>query len=226
MNGNKDEYDLDIRDMVIKMHDIELRLTPSAEELQARYVLSDQFYEKMDALIQNMVRRGRRSRRIRYTAGWAAALLLTFLVINMSSVTEACWNVTDWFEEHVMFHFQEPDDSGSLPEYALGYVPEGYVLTDSVQIQAYGYIEYTSGNQILILDYCHASAQINMNTKDRTLEKITDDGGATLYYFSSDDGSDNSLLWLSEDEEICFMLTGTLPREELLRIRENIFDKN
>lgn len=226
MNGRKNEYDPDIRDMVIKMHDMELRMMPSAEELQARYVLSDQFYERMDALIENMARRGRRSRRIRYTAGWAAALLLTFLIVNMSGVAEACWNVTDWFEEYVMFHFQEPEDSDLFPEYALGYVPQGYVLTDSVHTQSHGHIAYAAGDQTLTLEYGQASMQVYMNTQDRTLEEIPDGRGAVIYYFSSNDGSYSSLLWLSEDEEICFTLTGTLPREELLRIRENIFEKN
>lgn len=220
------ESDMDIRAMVIKMHDLEFSLMPSPEELRAKYTLSDQFHTNMEQLVRQMVRRERRRRRIRYASGWAAALLLTFGILHMPGMTEACGNVTEWFEEYVMFHFQESGDSSLLPEYALGYVPEGYALTESIYTENYGCIQYLSGNQSLTLTYVRDSAQNSIDIKSRNYEEVTLDSSTVIYYFAAEGNAESSMVWFSEDEDVCFILTGSLPREELLQIQENIFEKN
>lgn len=226
MKHQTTEYDMDITDMVIRMHDLEMSLMPSAEELQARYVLSDEFYHNMELLIQRMSRKGRRLCRIRYAAGWAAALLLTFCILRMPNMIDACGNVTDWFEEHVMFHFREQGRSVALPEYELGYVPEGYTLTDSFHSENSGYLQYSADDQIITLLYGHTSAHFNVDTENKEYEEIETNNGIAAYYFTSNAGSEGTIVWLSDDEQVCFTLTGNLPKEELLRIQENIFEKN
>lgn len=226
MKRNTPENDIDIRDMVIRMHDLELSLTPPAEELQARYVLSDEFYENMERLIQRMIRRRCRLRRIHYAVGWAAALLLTFCILRMSNMIEAGWNVTEWFEEHAMFHFREQGSSDTLPEYELGYVPENYVLTDSFYSENTGYLQYSAGGQSLTLLYGRTSAHYDVDTENKEYKKIKTNNGVTVYLFTSSTDSESSMIWLSDDEQTCFTLTGYLPKEELLRIQENIYEKN
>ncbi|MDE7435618.1 MAG: DUF4367 domain-containing protein [Lachnospiraceae bacterium] len=226
MNQKTTEHDTDIRNMVFKMHDLELHLMPSAEELQAKYVLSDQFHKSMEQLIWRMRRKERRRRGIRYASGWAAALLLTFCILNMPGMIGACENITEWFEEYAMFHFREQSNSDVLPEYELGYVPEGYVLTESIYTKHNGCIQYISGNQSLTLTYVHDSARCNVDIKHRNHEEIMLDSNTLIYYFAAEANTESSIIWYSEDEEICFTLTGSLPLEELLQVQEKIVEKN
>lgn len=220
------EHDMDIRNMVFKMHDLELRLMPSAEELQAKYVLSDEFRKSMAQLIWQMLRKERHRRGIRYASGWAAALLLTFCILNMPGMIRACGNITEWFEEYAMFHFQEQGNSNALPQYELGYVPEGYVLIQNIYTEHNGYIQYISGNQSLTLTYVHDSARCNVDIKHRNHEEITLESSTIIYYFAAEADTESSIVWFSANEEICFTLTGNLPFEEFLQIQENIVEKN
>ncbi|MDE7063773.1 MAG: DUF4367 domain-containing protein [Lachnospiraceae bacterium] len=226
MNQKTTEHDTDIRNMVFKMHDLELHLMPSAEELQAKYVLSDQFHKSMEQLIWRMRRKERRRRGIRYASGWAAALLLTFCILNMPGMIGACENITEWLEEYAMFHFREQSNSDALPEYGLGYVPEGYVLTESIYTKDKGYIQYQTGTHFLTLTYGHSSLQYNIDIQEKTHEEIAAKNGTIIYYFASGARFEGSFIWYSEDEQICFTLTGNLPREELLQIQENIIEKD
>lgn len=219
------EDDADIRDIVIQMHDLEFSLMPSPEEFQANYVLSRRFRARMRRLVRRMSRQEAPRHRVRFVVGWAAALLLVLCITHTPDVTEACVDVIEWFTDYVQFHFQEQGSPGAISEYGMGYVPEGYVLTDSFHSESAGCIQYTSGEQILTLIYNRSSAQNNIDIKDKELEKIVADG-RIVYYFKSGTDSENSIVWQSEDGAVCFSLTGSLPREELLRIRENIFVKN
>lgn len=219
------EHDTDIRNMVFKMHDLELHLMPSAEELQAKYVLSDEFHKSMEQLIWQMLRKERRRRGIRYASGWAAALLLTSCILNMPVMIGACRNITEWFEEYAMFHFREQSNSDTLPEYELGYVPEGHLLIQSIYTEHNGYIQYQAGNLSLTFTYGRNSVQYNIDIKHRNHEEIPIGNHNVLYYFTTEEDSESSIIWFSEDEEICFTLTGNLPLEEFLQIQENIFEK-
>lgn len=226
MNEDLENDDFEYADIVIQMHDLEMSMIPSDEELRERYVLSEEFYARMERLIKRMSRRERRGIRLRYAVAIVVVLLTLYGLSNSQYVIQAYERIMDWFTDHVVIHFQDEVELEELPEYELGYVPEGYVLESASHSEMSGGAIYVCGDRRLMFNYCKSDSITSLDNSGKDYYYLVTESGRTVYYFEGTGGKSSSMVWQSEDGSVCFWLDGNLSQEELLEILEHVTEKN
>lgn len=222
----KSNFDNEMKDIVAKMHEIELESIPQNEELKGRYELSDIFYGKMQWLIRKVDRKNKLSTAVKYAAATAAVLVLALGIMNPGMVTKASEELIRQMSDHMNFKFKGNLDIAEIPEYEAGYVPEGYVLVESDYDELAGLLVYRNGNSFFTIVYGRADGSLNIDNKDKTYQIIKLKDGTEIHYLKSKNGEDSSsMTWLSEDKTIVFSLIAPFTEEELLKIKENIRKK-
>lgn len=211
-------------DVVAELHELELSMLPSREELQESCVLSEGFYQRMERLVDRMRRKSRRRERLRYAvAGLTLAVSLGFL-FHMQDKIEACRNVMNFYPGHLDFKFEEQlYDMGAVSEYKLGYVPGGYVMTERNRDWSGGYDIYRNNDrQRLVFSYDRSDAAISVDSEDKEYRLLTLEDGTEVHYLKAADGETSSVTWLSADGLMVFGIHGECSEEEFLRMTRSV----
>lgn len=223
----KDNFDNELKAIVTKMHELELDNIPCLEELKEKYVLSDVFYRKMDNLAVKVTQKRNIGFFIKYVSMAAAIMILIWGLANPTIVLDAYEEVIQWFEEHTSFQFKQDAGEIVVPEYEVGYVPQGYELELEEYDGFTGTKIYRKEEKLLIIDYGPADGNINLDSEGKTYHTIKGNKNDTIYYFESkDDNKMSTMTWLPEDEDVVFNVIGYLSKDELLQVHENIREKN
>ena len=138
----KRNFDDEIKSIVTKMHEIELDSIPDAEDLKEKYTLSALFYKNMDKLVAKTTQKRKNGMILKYISTAAAVLILVWGLINPSIILDAYEEVIQWFDDHTSFRFKQDVGEVVVPEYEVGYVPEGYELEREVRLSYSGIIVY------------------------------------------------------------------------------------
>lgn len=219
----KSNFDNEMKDIVAKMHEIELESIPQNEELKGRYELSDIFYGKMQWLIRKVDRKNKVSSAVKYVAAIAAVLVLTLGIMNPGMVTKASEELIRQMSDHMNFRFKADVGNVVIPEYEAGYVPEGYVLDESYYDEQGGLLVYWKEEDMLTIEYGTADASLIIDDEEKIYEIIHLKDGTEIHYFKSESGEkSNSMVWLSKDKTTVFSLIGKLSEEEMLKIQKNL----
>lgn len=222
----KNNFDDEIKNIVAKMHEIEMNSIPQNEELRERYILSDIFYGKMRRLIRKADRKNKVVGAMRYAAATAAVIAIVCCVSQPGIVTKACEALIRQMSDHMNFRFKADVGNVEIPEYEAGYVPEGYVLVESDYDELAGLLVYRNSNYLFTIEYGRADGSLNIDNKDKTYQIIKLKDGTEIHYLKSKSGdASSSMTWLSEDKTIVFSLIAPFSEEELLKIQENIRKK-
>lgn len=203
---------------------------PSLREMNEAFRPSASFGQRMDKLFRSLKRRerlrrwGRRARRV---ALCLAVLIAVFscAMLPVEAVREAVVDtLIEWHEESLDLVYTS-DDPGSreLPEtFELGYLPEGFVPSEfSVNIPGRIIRYYEKGEEeyvdveVQVLD---GKAQIVMDNEYTTYYSIQFDSHDALW--GSREGGTNLLSW--SDDGLVYLISGSLPLNEMIRIAENI----
>lgn len=202
---------------------------PSLREMNEAFRPSASFGQRMDKLFRSLKRRerlrrwGRRARRV---ALCLAVLIAVFscAMLPVQAVREAVVDtLIEWHEESLDLVYTS-DDPGSgelIGTVELGYIPEGFVLSEnSVEFPNYIARYYEKGGdylgvEIQIMD---GKAQIVMDNEYTTYYSIQFDSHDALW--GSREGGTNLLSW--SDDGLVYLISGSLPLNELIRIAENI----
>ncbi len=105
--------------------------------------------------------------------------------------------------------------------FRLGYVPDGYFLSNGVYSPAYVILTYENGNEIIELNYGIADdISANYDNEHNLFDKFTIDGIEYYYYKSNDEDFYSTILWYNEGYS--FSLNAHLSKEEFVKIAENI----
>ena len=215
--------DMQIKEWMERIHQLELAGIPSNEELKSRYALSDSFHLKMKKMIEKVNKRERKSQFLKVISMTAAAILLVFTILNSKTVVNAAKSIIKWFDTYVSFKFVEDAEEMRIPQYTLNYVPEGYaeVMNEYYDGTA-GMIVYEHEDKSpLTLEYGISDGGINVDNEGVELN-IIQENGLTIYFFEAVSQEESIVTWLSEDETTVFTLVGGESKEEFLRIIKNI----
>lgn len=102
----------------------------------------------------------------------------------------------------------------------LYYIPEGFNLRES-DITVHGYtLMFANDNQYFQFDMSGINVNFSIDTEDGTAEWLTINGYEAVY---TSNPNINAVIW--HDGETVFMVLGTIEKNELIKIAENV-EKN
>lgn len=221
------EKEDDIRKFVCEMHRYEMEQLPAKETLEKNYRLSETFFAKMRQLVERMTRREKRKRIEQYVAAAAVIVLLLFGMANPSVVAQTFAGIWEWFTDHVEIHFKEEDTGLTMvPEYTLSYVPEGYELIHDEYMDTAGVIAYQKEDDLILFDYGLADSSLYLNNEGVKFASFTRDGTVIYCFESTNEEKATMLVWLNDNEDIQFCVSGYLPMSEMLEIYDGVCEKN
>lgn len=169
----------------------------------------------------------------------AASILVVFLV-------GGCWLTVDaearnlllfWFrdftEEHYIYQFVETEHHEALPQYAFGWLPEGWELShqddDSPNFDRYGFwLEKGTAHFSLMYFYPKAGIRYVLVQPYAGIRvshsTLTIHGSQADYYEITGIRPDHRLVWMDDSSGILFQLSGDLPEEaDLIRMVESLY---
>lgn len=217
--------DKEIKTVIAKLYDIEMKNVPDDSYLQQEYHLSESFYDKMNRLVLKMNNTEKARKLARFLAMTAAVVLAVFCLTNPVKVARAYELVIQWFENYISFEYREQLEDVSTLEYEVGYVPEGYTLVESIHDQLGGVVIFIREDKVLSVEYGPSDGKIHLDNEGKTYQVLYED--TEIHYLKAQNPDENSsITWLGEEEQVVFTIAGPLEQEELLKIRRGIVEKS
>lgn len=203
-----------------------LSTIPAPEE--CRHTFSLEFEAKMEQLMKTEQRRShRRSIARRVAAVFLAALIgvSAWLAIDTQARASFFNWVREVYETHIVYRFTGEVPTETLPEYRLGWLPEGYVQVSSSGTEEMWAALYQSGEDALTFVYYRmAPGEVgSIYDTGSDGEPLTVNGNSGHFYPGADEASSNGLAWIDEKQSIFFMLSGFLSSDDMLHIAETLY---
>jgi len=203
--------------------------SPDLSEYEADF--SDEFYAKIDKLIQKItIRRQVHSVSKQIAAVFAAMIIGLASWIAFDTDTSAAffeW-IQNVYENSVVYRYFGDKEQDELPQYGLSWLPDGFeeLLNDSDALGAVVYCcNPDTGEEILFeYRYLDEGSILQLNSQNETLHpvEIEFDGKSIEFYPAEEGSTTNNMVWIDEETDILFMLNGTIEKSVMLAIIENI----
>ena len=223
-----------IRDDVLQraaglLNDALLQRMEEGYDPQAQHEFSAGFERK----IRNLARRTAARTFFLRAAQCAAGFLLAVFVggsLLLSFSGEARAAFAGWIKEIRDTFFVYEYEGGALPgaqaaEYALGWVPQGYVkYRRNVTSQGSASVVYRNERgEMLIFRYTHTPEGTAWFTElpGTELQEALVNGAAANLLLSQEEGTSSAMMWTAEDGT-AFYLSAYLEEDDLIRLAENV----
>lgn len=187
-------------------------------------------YKKKRRKIINSVGRKNRIKKYKHIAvrsviSIAAAFGLVFgVLLTQPEVYAAVQNVIrNVFDKYDKYEYvsEELTVENFDDSFRLGYVPDGYFLSDGFYSPAYVRLTYTNENDEILFVYGIAdSLTSSYDNEHNSFETFSANGIEYYYYKSNDEDFYSTLLWY--ENGYVFSLDAHLSKEEFVKIAENI----
>lgn len=218
---------------------LEAMLQASASDMEDNVVESllegydgekHEFSEKHKNNMENLFRRERKSRIYDRTKTYVKRVAVVFiLVIAISTITIA--SVSAWRIKVMNFIMEMTQQDTNINidkdgfksnsykdnEMILNYVPEGFIL-EKIELLQNNYVYYEFAKEHDFFDFrtMDINSSLSIDTEDANVKKITINEREALY---SENENNNILVW--HDEELIYVLTGNISKNELIKIAKN-----
>lgn len=199
---------------------------------RTEHMFSRSFERKMKPVIQ------RADHPVRYYATrlLTALLLMAFLgggsLLTFSAEARAAfinWAI-EWYDTQIVYRFSgasAADPDAPLPRYEVTALPEGYELFKEIVIPGSYNIGYANADGDLFwfgyqrMEQGSALA-IQEDTEGMTTYEVTINGCKGWIYCSQDAEPNNIIVWIDEERNLQFDVSGFFDKVELLRIAESV----
>lgn len=168
---------------------------------------------------------------------YAAAIILLILFtggVVLAVDTEARASFFEWvkkvYENSIVYEFFGGAQEEGLPNYELGWVPEGYeavdVYRDETTYSAV-YMKVDDPEAGFVFDY-HIKQEgdiyeILYDEEEYEIKKVNINGLTGDLFLSLVETETNTLVWLDNIRGVVISINGYLAEEDMLHIAENIF---
>lgn len=147
-------------------------------------------------------------------AATLSALLLTAFVIPSSREF-----IIDNFDIFSRYKLTESNNNAVNGEITVGYIPEGFELTNEQELSRLIINDYYNSNgEFFIITKSASSAEVDFDTDAGNAETLFVNGKTYMYYV--DENHHNNLVWNGND--YIYQVDGTISKEELLKIAETV----
>lgn len=193
------------------------------------YEFSPQYKKKRRKIINSVGRKNRIKKykhiAVRSVISIAAAFGLVFgVLLTQPEVYAAVQNVIrNVFDKYDKYEYvsEELTVENFDDSFRLGYVPDGYLLSDGSYSPAYVSLTYTNENNEILFIYGIAdSLTASYDNEHNSFETFSADGIEYYYYKSNDKDFYSTLLWY--ENGYVFSLDAQLSKDEFIKIAENI----
>lgn len=166
---------------------------------------------------------------LRMVACILLALATLFGSVMALSPSARAWVVRmyiEWREDHVNFIFTAPEEENSeSSEWRPSYIPEGYtedsiVVTDNLIRLTYK----NTQNEKLYFSYrsLQHGGMFSVDSEHAVPENITVNSNPATVFVSTSIGYRSHLSWINENEDVAFLLSGLVGKNELIEIAKNV----
>ena len=158
-------------------------------------------------------------------------LTLGVLMLVSPRVYAAVVNwITVQYENAVSYHFGGEPEETQTQHYEITYFPDGYsargktVQTPGDFTDVTGTVYHNGSGQTLLFEYfpMESSTAMMCYADDMTVTDIVVNGQPGQMYISQKESESSAIVWMNEQENMCFCVDGFLSSDELLRVAESI----
>lgn len=203
---------------------------PEPEECP-EHKFSPAFEEKMRQLIRKLDRRQKRRSMLRRIAAVFAAVILglgAWLALDTDARAEAIGWIKETFGSTIIYRLPTASGTEDMPDYALGWIPDGFELEDSIEAAVCSYF-YKSEKEELCFSFTlfstdETQAQL-LGEPGQPVETVYINGIAADFYPVYGHSGSCNLSWYDEETGAILSLDGNLSRENMIKIAENVYIK-
>ena len=126
--------------------------------------------------------------------------------------------VVEWYTEYVSVYFESNTSEPMLKR--LTYVPEKYIIVQDISFEDYVFVRYEDDKGNLITFTCKPVGEdVTLYDQERhTVEPVMIHGNSGVFFKGENESS--IITW--EVDGVTYTISGDLPKEELLKMAENI----
>ena len=213
----------------------ELRLLPTDDELSVMYPTSEkqlkQYRKKAKQKQRKVPTLPVYLKRIAVIALAVISVVFGVLMTNEGVRAAIVKSFITWYDKYVEFDFsryeepekeeEETDPLAAIESLVIGYVPDGYVLSDSVEETGYRqYFYMTETGEHLVIDISTSKgSSIGLDHENSDLEKLSL-GGKDMYLSYNDTEGVGTIAFGNEMYTV--LVSGIVTKDELIKIAENI----
>lgn len=172
-------------------------------------------------------------RAVRTAAALLLACILSLGVLMMVSpkVYAAVVNwITVRYENAMSYHFGGEPKETQMRKYEITYFPPGYsargetVQTPDDFTDVTSTVYHNGAGQTLLFEYfpMESSTALMCYTGNMTVTDIVVNGQPGHLYISQKESESSAVIWMNEQDNMCFCVDGFLSGDELLRVAESI----
>lgn len=146
-----------------------------------------------------------------------AAILLAIATTAFAIPTVRKY-VTEKFFDHSEYNIVDKRGAQKVESLELNYIPEGFVKTDEINSSDLYTFEYEKGDKWFCVKKWTLNAGIYYDTEHNDSENIIINGLDAVYFKT--DGEAKGIVF--NDGKYIFVISGVVPKEELIKIAQNI----
>jgi len=147
-----------------------------------------------------------------------AAILLAFATVVLAATVGKDF-IVHHFSNYATYEIVDNEDNfESASELYIGYIPEGFRLTDSLSQQYSRHSVYENEEYHFVVVKDNVNNDVSFNSSYKLEEKISINSISYLYYVSDNDIT--GFIWNYND--YVYRIDGNIPKEELLKIAQSV----
>lgn len=217
----------------------EVILASLPEPSQCDHQFSPRFERKMRTLCR------RAKHPVAYqTLRRVACVLLALLALFgsiMAFNSEARAAVLDWIKKAVgmgtgySYEGEQPPSTEERKRYQLGWMPEGYTFVDTLTSELReSVVYYGESPKMMQFTYIHGekkyfsdnASPLYIDTSSCDAKKVSLKSGTADVYLEREPGKNNAIVWTNAEKNVLFCITAPCSEQELIKMAENIVEKN
>ena len=229
------DQELDILTKRVLIDSMKLDLEADGAGQTASFTPSPQHQRQMKAMLKDPLGWSRKKARpVWKMIAQKAAVILLVISVGFGAVMAASptaraafvrW-AREWYETHITYRYGGENLSGSVPQYQITALPEGYTEYQREERPNYTHIVYLnrSNDARIHLMYIHMQqgSATDFVTENLEIVPITVNGMDGELYLSPDLDKDNTVTWIDEKANIQFVVDASLGQTDILRIAESV----
>lgn len=183
---------------------------------------SARFERKMWRLIRRTRHPAAYRALVRVACAFLAFLLGSgvFLAVNPEARAAFFGWVRTQYEQLFVYDVANTNEQTELPEYTLGWLPEGYEEVERYSDPKSTWVIYANSAMDKINFMYSNASTLYINPDNDFIRYIIVDGRTIELYYSRD--TKNSVIWFSSDNTVLFSLTGNFTEDSLISIIKNV----
>lgn len=169
---------------------------------------------------------------LKYAACFVLAVALascTWLTIDAEARTAFFAWIREQYEAFVEYRFiGEAPQENEIVDYDLTWLPEGFSFQKGQSLGNSTYLTYANDSgQRILFSYLQGndSTSLFMAADYTEVQSVQIGNVKADFYQASQETSPNGLVWVSEEENMCFCITASLPKDTIIKLAEGIQKK-